>query len=664
MASLYRITPQGVEVLRNLDVRQMVGQPGYFGSFGFSKWTGVGEAKPIVVMHELNHSYWGAFPIAGLPELSWKEPPGGGISAALERYHQDVVAFMAQPPDDYELLRQRLRLLPKLSQDNTDPLFHTVEADMVFTVGGDLALLPPILQKYWLNFLAPGPFHTWHEALGWYQTLEPGDRSYAGRFLVGFEHFDLGRFQCLEPQSKVVLDPGLAELIRSEERQRLQDFVEQFDLLLKPEDGKPNFKFWRGYLGDKLNLHGAYPELIPSLGLPRAGEIGKALDFLTSLDGKSSQEKAQLVQDELRRSTLLVFFLPVLDNATLLTLFLAGVDLSSEATLGGLAEFIELLEELTPLVDRIIEKGKASPEKSANELATLQTGVNFEEQKEGVQLFFDLLREADHSIAAEVVSALDNELLRRLLVPIPVTLRFILEPHRLLAALDITEDASAEDVAEGITFMMLNTSGNYRIDEPFVDQTYRVVAARGAGDPAQTLGLIADATFPMERFILDQGEDAARILAADLEVTTDLVRSSDTALFPPPRFIYRLIAADPSLAARVVQRLESRGERALVLEALAYFAYDARRLAQVPALPISLESDGRFLAHLTLLHGNEWLEARVREAADLYRDRSARGDAPAGFVEAYRQTLEAAVTTVEDVEARRALEVVIEKALG
>ena len=141
IGTLYGITPGGMEALQGLDIRQMVGQPGYFGSFGFFDWTGVGEAKPIQVVHEISHAYWGAFPIDGSPDLSWRTPQGGAISPAMERYHQDVLTFMAQPPDEYEPLRRRLMLLPGLAQDNTGPLFHTVEADLVYTVAGDLDLV-------------------------------------------------------------------------------------------------------------------------------------------------------------------------------------------------------------------------------------------------------------------------------------------------------------------------------------------------------------------------------------------------------------------------------------------------------------------------------------------------------------------------------------------
>ena len=663
VASFYHVTPEGLEVLRSLDVRQMVGQPGFFGSFGFYSWTGIGEAKPIQVIHELSHSYWGAFPIAGLPELSWRTPSSGGLSPAMERYHQDFLAFMAQPPDDYEPLRERLRVLPELSLTNTDPLFHTVEADLIFTVGGDLDLVPPILKKYWLNFLGPGPFNSWREALAWYQTLEQSDRTTANRYL-GFEHFDLRPYGALEPDRKGSLEESLVELIRREERQRLVDFVGQFDLLLEPSEDKEDFRFWRGYLGDKLRLHASYPEVILSLDLSRANEIGNSLDLLAGLEGMAAPEKAQLVKDQIGGDPLLAFFIPVLDNATLLALFQTGVEIPSETTLGGLAEFVERLKEFTPIVARIIEKGRDNPGDGARELARHLDTMDFKEQKQDMELFFGLLQEGDGQVTASVVSALDDDLLRRLLVPIPATLRFILEPPRLLAALGITTTAPPEQISQGITHMVVNTAGNFRIDEPFDDEMYRLVAERGASAPAQTLGVIAEATFPMERFILNHPEDASRILGADLAMTTRLVRESDRVTFPPARFVYRLISADATLAARVVQRLEDKGHRDLVVEALAYFAYDARRRDQFPALPISLEADGRFLAHLLELRGSEWLESRIGEVVSLYEERMARGDAPLDFLEAYRRTLDAAVETFEDLKIRRGLAGVVESAFG
>ena len=50
--ALSGLTPEGVALVRSLDVRQMEGEPGFFGSYGFKEWTGVGEAKPIGLIHQ------------------------------------------------------------------------------------------------------------------------------------------------------------------------------------------------------------------------------------------------------------------------------------------------------------------------------------------------------------------------------------------------------------------------------------------------------------------------------------------------------------------------------------------------------------------------------------------------------------------------------------
>ena len=121
--------------MRSLDVRQMRGEPGFFGSYGFQKWAGVGESKPIGVMHELGHSYWGGFPVTGFPDLTWNARPGHDLAPALERYHADILAFMKQPPDGFELFRQRLRNLPELSQDNPEHKnVRNVERELVIFV--------------------------------------------------------------------------------------------------------------------------------------------------------------------------------------------------------------------------------------------------------------------------------------------------------------------------------------------------------------------------------------------------------------------------------------------------------------------------------------------------------------------------------------------------
>ena len=96
---------------------------------------------------------------------------------------------------------------PDLSSTNTEPLFHNLEADLPHTTGGDLALVPPILSKYWGHFLTEGPFGTWEQAAGWLQSLAKEDRVVAGKFL-GFEHLDLRHYQDIPAFSPVKRPAG------------------------------------------------------------------------------------------------------------------------------------------------------------------------------------------------------------------------------------------------------------------------------------------------------------------------------------------------------------------------------------------------------------------------------------------------------------------------
>ena len=648
VAALYGLSSDGRQVVNQLDVRQMVGRPGYFGSFGFFGWTGIGEAKPIQVIHELGHSYWGAFPIEGLPDLSWR-PDGGGLSPAMRRYHQDVLRFMAQPPDDFEPLRHRLRLLPELSSANTDPLFHTVEADLIYTVGGDLYLLPPILCKYFSGFLTPGPFHTWVEALSWYQALDAEDRRLANSYL-GLEHLDLRRYGGLAPSRLEGVSLPVAGLLREEERQRLRDFALQFDLLTGPTDDPPDFRFWRGYLGDKLALHRREPGFLASLAIPNAARLADTLDFFAGLSGQTPDAKASLVLREMESRPLVAPLLPVLDNATLLALTRQGGRIPSGATVGGMREFVLLLKGLSPIVDRVLEAGRRDHQDGAKVLANYAGNVNFKEQREALRLFFGLLRGADRDVAANTVAALDDGLLRRLLEPVPAELRFTLEPPRLLSALGINRDAPPKNAAEGITYMVENTSGNFRIDEPFDEELYRLMAAR---PPKDSLDIIAAARFPVQSFILGHPKDAAAVFRANLDTTATLVLRSDPVTFPPARFVYRLVHADPTLAAELLTLLDQQGHRALVLDSLAHLAYDARRAAQ---FPISLEADGQFLAALLELHGSEWLKQALADSVERYQAQVTAGDLPPDFLTAYRQTLNTAAESLSDASSKETLQ--------
>jgi len=659
VSRFYDLTDAGVALLRSLDLRQMRGEPGFFGSFGFQDWAGVGEAKPIGVIHELGHSYWGGFPVQGFPQLSWDTPRGRQLSSAMESYHDDILAFMAQPPDDFEVFRQRFRNLPEVSNDNKEPLFHNLEADMVYGTGGNLALVPPILRKYWSQFLKEGPFDSWYDAVGWYQSLTDDNRTSANKYL-GFEHLDLRSHHSLQsPGNLPDLVGTRLETLAQEEKQRLFDLADQFDLLLGEAQEQENFQFWRGYLKDKVTLYDLHEEHLASLELPRATDLAAALEFIVGLSGLSPREQAERLSDQLPRQPFLVNFLPALDNRALLELFAIGTPLPQGATLQATASFVERLEHFSGEVDDVLTAGRADPAVGAQRLEEFLAGTDFE-LKEDLRLFFELFREEDPETANLVVRSLDKDTVRRLLKPVPAQLRFVLSPEELLAKLDISAEAEVSLLKRGISLLVEEPSGNFTIDEPFLDEMYQVIAARRRADTRDMLRVLQETPFPLEGFIQKHPRAAAALLDSDLDAALRLVRESDPVLSPPARIIYRLISADPALAARLTQALGNRGEAELVVESLAYLAYDESRSERVPELGISLEQDGKYLRALVGLVGADRLAQSLSESFAVFSQRVAGNQVPSDFMARYLATLRAAAATLPEPVVRGQLRTIID----
>ena len=659
--ALYSPTPAGEALLRSLDLRQMKGEPGFFGSYGFDEWAGVGEAKPAPTMHELMHSYWGGFPVVGRPELGWQRQDGEDIAPALAAYHRDILTFMAQPPDDYEMLRQRLRNLPGISGENTEPLFHSLEADLPYTTGGDLGPVPPILRKYWGYFLADGPFHTWEQAAGWYLALSHDQRAVANKFL-GFQHLDLREYvtESTHATPKGLLTTA-SRTLDIEERQRLTDLAEQFDLLLGDAQLEENFQFWRGYLQDKLSLYHTHQTHLDSLALPRARDIADALKFLSTLHGNPTS-RALMLADRISTQPFLVNFLPAVDNPTLLKLFANDPDLPDAPTLQATASFVERLRRFSDEVDRVLVEGRESPERGSRALEGFLDDAGFDHEQD-LRLFFDLFLGAEQATARNTMAAVDKETVRNLMTVVPAQLRAMLGPEGLLEKLDVAVDAPEAQMMRGIGLLIEETSGNYRIEEPFLERLYEVVADRAYRSPGETARLVSETSFPLEEMILNQPEAAVAMLSADSALSIALVKGSDPLIAPPARIVYRLIAVDPDLAATIVTALDQDGQREMAVEALAYLAYDKARSEKYPQLPISLTQDGAFLKSLLERQGAAWLSGRLAESVGLYRERASAGEVAPDFLEHYRETLEAAASSL-DPEAGGRLIAVIRAVFG
>lgn len=673
IAQIYGLTDEGIALLESLDLRQMRGEPGFFGSFGFKSWAGVGEAKPQGVMHEIGHSYWGAFPITGIPDLTWDTPPGEERSPAMESYHADILTFMAQPPDRFELFRQRLRNLPELSQNNTEPLFHNLEAGMVYSTGGSLSLVPPILRKYWDRFLNDGQFDSWYQAVSWFSSLSDDKGSINNRFrannFLGFEHLDLRDYDSLTTRQddvsgiSVPAEVLITEALITEERQRLFDLADQFDLLLGDSQQEEQFQFWRGYLRDKVELHELHPSYLSSLDLPRASSLALALDFLISLKGLQPEQQAEKVIVRLADEPFLVNFLPVLENRALLLIFASETSLPQGETLQATASFVDRLELFGGLVAGVMDAGRANPQQGADELNRFLEDTDFELVQD-LRLFFDLFRGEDPDTARHVVQELRKETVRRLMKPVPAQLRFTLSADDLLEKLDITGESRVSDIKRGLSLLLEEPSGNFIIDEPFLTAMYQVIAVRSGDNPSETLTVLRDTLFPLEGFILNQPLAAATLLNSDIDAAVELLRQSDPVVSPPARNVYRMVQEDAKFAARLVGALNDIEEMDLVVESIAYLAYDKARQERVPSLPISLEQDGKYLADLADQLGEDVLTERLSEAFSLYRQRASSGQVAEDFLVEFRATLDAAAATISVSTARDDLTRIISAAAG
>ena len=500
--------------------------------------------------------------------------------------------------------------------------------------------------------------------MGWLQALPHQDRAIASKFL-GFEHLDL-RLYGNSPPFAVSPDylSTAAKVLATEERQRLTDLVEQFDLLLGDARLDENFQFWRGYLQDKAHLHRTHPDHLGLLESSRADEIAEALAFLNGLEG-TPKGRARFIQEQVSVQPYIVNFLPAVDNRTLVELFAGGPELPEAPTLQATASFVERLQRFASLAEGILERGRESPSHGVFALVEF-LGQTDLEQEHDLKLFFDLFHDTDPPEARRIMSAIDKKTVRQLMPRVPVQLRTLMRPERLLEKMDVTADATPGELHRGITLLVEEPSGNYRIDEPFLARLYGVMAQRIVRSPIvrspeEAVRTMVATPFPLEGMVLSQPAAVSTALSADLEAAVALVESSDRVVSPPARILYRLIGADPFLAARLVSELDNTGQSDLVTESLAYIAYDKVRSEKYPALAISLEKDEEFLSSLLELKSESWLYERISSAVSVYRQRMAREEVAPDFLYRYRETLHAAAELAEG-DSRQHLRRVIAEA--
>ncbi len=666
--AIYRLTPEGERFLEEHDLRWMRGEPGWFGSFGYERWTGVGESRLGPIMHEIGHAYWGAFEVTGRADLSWDDPDGRHESSAIQQLHADLIAFMAQPPDPYEPLRERLRNLPDTQLGDESGLLHFGETDLVHTTGGNALLLPPILRKYFDAYLAGGSFDSWYAALEWYQGLTQEDARAAAAYF-GLDHLDFDLYRDLEPARSTSLPEGIAALVEREERQRLQDFAIQFDLVtgLKELDGRLialELRFLRGYLEDKLALHKRYPDALSGISdaTPAAAGLERVLDAFAELEGMPKDDRADLLGPRMEEPLFSVFW-PLVRASTMMELHARGIPPRDTEPAERTTDVeVERLARVADAAASILRRARNDLNVGVRELETLLRDV-LERNDRDAGLVLELALAADRELAEQVVVHLDHGLLRELLAEEPGVVRQLLEPDRLLPLLGITADADADDLASGIRELMQATSGNYRTDRPYLSTVYELVVERGLARPDEALDVMLESGLFLEVMLRERPGETIAILASDPQKAAALIAGTTGHGRTPQGMIHAVIFEEPLLAARLVDILEDTHSEA-AREALVQFAYDSHRKAALPSLRVSPENNGAFILALADLQGDGRVAESMAEAIAVYRVLAADGTAPPDFLEAYASTLEEAAAANADAADGERLRGIVREAFA
>lgn len=655
---IYHFTPAGEEWIDGYDFRQMVEQPAWFGSHGYNSWAGAGEAVPRSVLHELGHSYWGAFAVEGRPDLSWAS--SGGTAPALEAYREDLDTFLRQAPDSLEPLRDRFRNLPGLNRGEYSDLFHFGEANLLYMTGGNLLLVPPILRKYVSSYLLPagaGPeggdtmLATWDIALSWFNSLSADDRRIAGE-VFGLQHFPAGPYADL-PQIKSLggfpdIRLDLRTTYEGEERQRLIDFAGQLNGVIEREfslvdaaGADRGFDFWRSYLSDKLELHNRYPEVLAGLGSERGRQLSAALDLYSDMQALSDERQVKRYresQDQVFVPELAVLLKP----RAIVELF------ADSGSSGGIATVLgSRAERLTALVEAV-ERIEAAADTSdgAAELERFMRSVPEDELRSDIFLLLDLLRSAGNGLTERVLPALDDDALLLLLRVQPAAARsFEIGPERLLEAMGVDVGSSLAEISAGALLLSANSSGNFDIDAAYDEALFSHLDRFVETTPAEVLSAVATAGLRIVPWISRSSDGARRAMRSEPDIAAGLLLALSGSRETPERIIHLVAKSDPALAADLTaSTVTTHGRGAdFLASALGAFAYDAYWSERNSGPNVKPERLAEYIEALVASLGDAPVAAAVTDVFETLADGAASGDLETGGEDEFRRTVQAAL---------------------
>ena len=664
--AIWGFTAAGSEWMDGYDFRQMFGRPAWYGSHGAAGWAGAGEANPRIVLHELGHSWWGAFPVEGRPDLTW-DRVDGEISRALSQFHADVELFLRQPPDSFEPLRDRFRNMPNLSHGDYPDLQHFSEADLVNVTGGNLLLIPPVLRKYFSPFLAPEGVASsqvvdWPSAIGWFRAL-PEEEHRIAREVFGLQHLPNGLYEELPELPSASLDPHVVSAFQAEERQRLSDFAEQFNLIKQSSSAvydaanvNRGFSFWRGYLADKKRLHGLYPEVLSDHPSASARELGEAFDFYLDLDGESSEKQVEAVASRLQEPTIREFAV-LLKPRAIVHLFAdqPGTDVIDRAISARARELAEIARN----IEVIVVAARRSPEEGARILEEYLDSYSDDELRAGLNLAILLIRDTDREVAKSIIPLLSDAAFLRILEVKPDQARAPeVEPQRLLAAVGVTSGASAEAIASGARRLKENSSGNFAIDRPYDDAVYDVIESLGASDPAAAIAALGASNMRLRPWIHRRTDGSLEMMRREPGLAAGLLAAVPGPRETPDGLLHELIGHNPEVAAALLIEMEGQGEEDIAERTLMTLAFDAYWTERGGLVGVDPELGARFLVELARLRGTDWLESHFRDGVERVRFEIDAGDTDPQFLEQLRRTLTAALGPSHPSMASRLLAIV------
>ena len=664
--AIWSFTAAGREWMDGYDFRQMFGRPAWYGSHGAAGWAGAGEANPRIVLHELGHSWWGAFPVEGRPDLTW-DRAGGQISRALSQFHADVEWFLRQPPDSFEPLRDRFRNMPNLSHGDYPDLQHFSEADLVNVTGGNLSLIPPVLRKYFSPFLAQEGVASdqvvdWPSAIGWFRALPEEERRIASE-VFGLQHLPNDLYEEVPELPSASLDPHVVSAFQAEERQRLLDFAEQFDLIKQSSSAvydaanvNRGFSFWRGYLADKKRLHGLYPEVLGDHPSAPARELGEAFDFYLGLDGESPETQVEAVAARLQEPTIREFAV-LLNPRAIVELFsdYTGSDVIDRA----ISERARELAEIARNIEVIVAAARRSPVEGAKILEEYLDSYSDDELRSGLNLAILLIRDTDREVAKNIIPLLSDAAFLRILEVKPDQARAPeVEPQRLLAAVGVTSGASADAIASGARLLQENSSGNFAIDRPYDDAVYDVIESLGASDPAAAIAALKVSEMRLRPWIHRRTDGSLDMMRRELALAAALLAAVPGPRETPDGLLHELIAHDPEVAAALLVEMDNQGEADIAQRTLMALAFDAYWSEWGGVVGVDPELDARFLVELARLRGADWLENHFRDGVERVQLEIEAGETDPQFLEQLRRTLTAALGSSDPLMASRLLAIV------